>query len=427
VPNDYPGRRLQIRGSANGNASGVLATSLLKGISSLSGAHEKRGGRLLLLTELFPPAVGGSAVLFHGIYSRVRDADVGVVTERGARPTESDRQESFAIFPRAIATRRWGLGHPAALLHHLRVAFQLRLLAPRRRGLVHCARALPEGLAALLCRASGGPRYVCWAHGEDLAMAQGSREYTFITRLVYRHAAAALANSRNTADMLEAMGVPREKVLVVYPAVDPERFHPSVDGAGVRARYGGRDDVVLLSVGRLQRRKGHDVAIHAVAALRDELPQLRYVIAGDGEERARLERLVDEYGLRGHVFFAGAVPEHELPAYYAACDIFLLPNRVDDGDIEGFGIVFLEAAAAGKPVIGGDSGGVPEAVERDSTGLLVDGASVADVAAAIRQLALSEETRMRFGAAGRARARDQFSWQRAAAIVSALQTRLAAE
>jgi len=395
--------------------------------SRMSRAHEKRGGHLLLLTELFPPAVGGSAVLFHGIYSRVQDADVGVVTERGSRSADRDRQEPFAIFPRAIATRRWGLGHPLALLHHLRVAFQLRLLAPRRHAIVHCARALPEGLAALLCRASGGPRYVCWAHGEDLAMAQGSREYTFITKLVYRHAAAALANSQNTADMLAAMGVPREKVHVVYPAVDPERFHPGVDGTSVRARYAGRDDIVLLSVGRLQRRKGHDVAIHAVAALRAEIPQLRYVIAGDGEERARLEQLVAEHDLRDHVFFAGAVPESELPAYYAACDIFLLPNRIDGGDIEGFGIVFLEAAATGKPVIAGDSGGVPEAVARDSTGLLVDGASVADVATAIRQLAQSKEARMRLGAAGRARARDQFSWQRAAAIVSGLQTRLASE
>jgi phosphatidylinositol alpha-1,6-mannosyltransferase len=389
--------------------------------------REKPGGHLLLLTELFPPALGGSAVLFHGIYSRVRDADVGVVTERESRTGAGDWREPFTVFPRAIATRRWGLRHPLGLLHHLRVAMQLRRLVPRRRGVVHCGRALPEGVAALLCRALGGPRYVCWAHGEDLAMAETSREFSLITRLVYRHAAAALANSRNTAEMLEAIGVPREKVHIIYPAVDPERFHPEVDGTAVRARYGACDDVVLLSVGRLQRRKGHDVAILAVAALRAELPQLRYVIAGDGEERARLEQLVDEHGLRGVVFFAGAVPEHELPAHYAACDIFVLPNRVDNGDIEGFGIVFLEAAATGKPVIAGDSGGVPEAVDRDNTGLLVDGASVTEVASAIRRLASSKETRARLGRAGRLRARDQFSWQRAATIVSSLQARLASE
>ena len=386
-----------------------------------------RGDRLLLLTELFPPAIGGSAVLFHGIYSRMPDADVGVVTQGGPGSATQERQESFALFHRAIATRRWGLGHPLALLHHLRLALQLRMLAWRRPTVIHCGRALPEGVAAMLSRLSGGPRYVCWAHGEDLAMTQASREYSLVTKLVYRYAAAALANSRNTAQMLEAMGVPPGKIHIVYPAVDPERFHPGVDGAAVRARYAGPGDVLLLSVGRLQRRKGHDVAIHALAQLRDDLPRLRYVIAGDGEERARLERLVEEKGLHGRVFFAGAVSEAELPAYYAACDIFLLPNRVEGSDIEGFGIVFLEAAATGKPVIAGDSGGVPEAVERNSTGLLVDGASVADVAAAIRHLAVSADERSRLGSAGRVRVRDHFSWQRAAAIVSGLQTQIAAE
>jgi phosphatidyl-myo-inositol dimannoside synthase len=372
----------------------------------LSRAHEKRGGRLLLLTEHFPPAIGGSAVLFHGIYSRVHDAEVGVVTE-------------------GLNTPRWGLCHPSALLHHLGVAFQLRRLASRRnRGVVHCARALPEGVAAMLSHLSGGPRYVCWAHGEDLAMAQGSREYTILTKLVYRYAAAALANSRNTAEMLESLGVPSEKIHIVYPAVDPERFHPGVDGAAVRARYAGPDDIVLLSVGRLQRRKGHDVAIRAMAALRDDLPQLRYVIAGNGEERDRLEGIVSEEKLGDRVFFAGAVSDDELPAHYAACDIFLLPNRIDDGDIEGFGIVFLEAAATARPVIAGDSGGVPEAVERDRTGLLVDGASVDEVAAAIRRLALSECDRARLGSAGRTRVCDQFSWHRAAAAVSGLQAQL---
>jgi phosphatidylinositol alpha-1,6-mannosyltransferase len=226
--------------------------------------------------------------------------------------------------------------------------------------------------------------------------------------------------------MLAALGVPDTKIHVVHPAVDADRFHPSVDGSRIRRAYAGPDELLLLSVGRLQRRKGQDVAIQAVARLRAELPGLRYVIAGDGEDRPRLEQLVAEFQLQDRVFFAGAVTDAELPAYYAACDVFLMPNRVDEGDIEGFGIVFLEAAATGKPVIGGDSGGVPEAVERNVTGLLVDGADVADVAAAIRELARCEPRRTRMGLAGRVRAHGSFSWQRAAAAVSELQRQLAA-
>jgi phosphatidyl-myo-inositol dimannoside synthase len=256
--------------------------------------------------------------------------------------------------------------------------------------------------------------------------ALASRELSALTKAVYRCSAAAIANSENTASILARLGVPGEKIHVVYPAVDAERFHPGIDGRHVRARYGSSEDVLLLSVGRLQRRKGHDIAIRAIAALREDMPQLRYVIAGDGDERDRLERLAASLGVTDRVFFAGVVPDEELPAYYAASDIFLLPNRIDDGDIEGFGIVFLEAAATGRPVIGGDTGGVPEAVERDVTGLLVDGSSVAEVASAVRRLAASPEVRAGMGLVGRARAVRAFSWHRAASAVAELQGQLLA-
>jgi phosphatidylinositol alpha-1,6-mannosyltransferase len=155
-------------------------------------------------------------------------------------------------------------------------------------------------------------------------------------------------------------------------------------------------------------------------------PVLRYVIVGDGDERARLEALVGHHGLRDRVTFVGEVPGGDLPGYYAACDIFLLPNRIDDGDVEGFGIVFLEAAAAGKPTVGGRSGGVPEAVEDGTTGLLVSGTDVQELSAAIRRLATSATARDRMGRAGRARVLSGLTWERAADQVGELHRRLGA-
>jgi phosphatidylinositol alpha-1,6-mannosyltransferase len=379
------------------------------------------GGRALLFSELFPPAIGGSAVLFEGIYSRLLDADVQVLTDAAGAASE-DWHGPMRVFRRSLATRWHGVMDPRGLAHHVRVGLQLRRLASG--AIVHCGRAVPEGITAMLARLVGGPRYVCWAHGEDIAGALASREFALLTKLVYRFADAAIANSRNTAGLLRSLGVPSEKIEIVYPAVDTDRFRPDVNGCSIRRRYAGPGDVLLLSVGRLQRRKGHDVAIEAMAQLADELPNLRYVIAGDGDERARLEELARARGVNDRVFFAGVVADDDLPAYYAACDVFLLPNRIDNGDLEGFGIVFLEAAATGRPAIGGDSGGVPEAIERDVTGLLVDGADARHVASAIRALAGSEERRRQMGAAGRARARDAFSWPRATAIVSELQVRI---
>src|SRR5204863_6870733 len=129
------------------------------------------------------------------------------------------------------------------------------------------------------------------------------------------------------------------------------RFSPAVDGSRVRQRFAPSGELLLVTVGRLERRKGHDVTLAALAALRDRLPPFRYVIVGDGAERARLDAIVGESGLGDIVSFTGEIPGDELPSYFAACDIFVHPNRVVDGyNFEGFGIVFLEAAACGKPV-----------------------------------------------------------------------------
>ena len=379
----------------------------------MSARADHGAGRILLASEAFPPLVGGSAVLFDGIYSRIHDADVTVLAQTGAEPQEP-HVGRMRILQRDIAAPWSGFTSRAAFLRQGRLALSIRRLSAFPDAVVHCGRPLPEGLAALLARCTRGAPYVCWAHGEDLAMALTSREFTVLTRQVFRFAAAALANSRHTAGLLSRFGVSSRKIHIVYPAVDIETFSPGVDGCAVRSRIAAEGDVVLLTVGRLQRRKGHDTTIRAVAMLRGDLPHLRYVVVGDGEERARLEELARTLGVADRVVFAGTVASADLPAYYAACDMFVLPNRVEPGDVEGFGIVFLEAAATGKPTIGGNSGGVPEAIEAGRTGLLVDSADAGHVAAAVRQLASSIKQRQVFGEAGRRRVCERFTWPRAA-------------
>jgi phosphatidyl-myo-inositol dimannoside synthase len=376
---------------------------------------------ILLLTELFPPAIGGTPVLFENVYSRIEGVKVQVLTDEvtSAPLPGSPAGGKMEIHYGPIQTRRWGVANLRGLAHHLCVALRVRALTRGRKTVVHCGRALPEGVAALFCRALLGPRFVVWAHGEDITTALMSRELTILMKLVYRRAAAVFANSMNTLSMLRNIGVAEEKIQIVYPGVDSERFHPAADGSAIRQRFARPGQIVLLSVGRHQRRKGHDHAIEAVAALCNELPNLRYVITGDGIERDRLEALVTRLGLRERVIFVGEVTHEELPSYYAACDIFLHPNRIDDGDIEGFGIVFLEAAASGKAVIGGRTGGVPEAVEDGVTGILVSGTDVFELAAAIRKLISSSELRLRMGAEGRARVLRGFTWPQAALAVGA--------
>jgi phosphatidylinositol alpha-1,6-mannosyltransferase len=282
---------------------------------------------------------------------------------------------------------------------------------------VHCGRLLPEGLSASLAALTGAPRYTCWAHGEELSCMGSSRELRLLASHVCRHATMMLANSRNTALLLKKYGASDDKIRVVHPGVDGERFRPHADGStGVRRSWGAWR-TVLLTVGRLQRRKGHDLVVETLTRLGQAASDVLYVIVGEGDERPRLERLVRDRGLSSRVLFAGAVPASQLPAYYAAADIFVHPNRVDGVDLEGFGIVFLEAAASGLPVIAGRSGGVPEAVADGETGLLVGGADVAELECAIARLTDSPSLRRTLGEAGRRRVLRDFTWQRAADLV----------
>lgn len=373
--------------------------------------------RILMVSMWFPPVKGGSAVLFDNIYSRITDVDVTVLTDRVMSPGDDRPAGPYRIVRGPVASAQAGVFPPSALWARLRLAALMKRVNDGAPAIVHCGKVLPEGLGAMLWHLAGGPRYLCWAHGEDVTSSGMSRELTALTRLVFGRAAAVIANSRNTRRLVIERGVSPEKVHVVTPGVDAGRFTPWVDGTVIRRRYAPEADTVLVSVGRLQRSKGHDLAISAVAELGNEFPRLHYVIAGDGPERGRLESMVRDLGLERRVTFAGLVDEATLPAFYAASDIFVHPNRIDGGVLEGFGIVFLEAAASARPSIGGRTGGVAEAVVDGVTGRLISGTSAPELAAAIRELARSTELRKRMGEAGRERVLRWFSWERAAQAV----------
>lgn len=369
----------------------------------------------LLVADVFPPAIGGSGHLLASVYSRLDGVPVTVLAGgQGGDPGVAVRD--LDVVPAGAVSSHWGVIDPRGLASHVRRLGQIRRqLARADAAVVHCARALPEGLAAWADRRLGGPPYVCWAHGEELGYARGSRELAALMSLVLRGAHALIANSRNTAAELVAAGAPAERITVVYPAVDAASFRPDAPGAAnLRSRFARDGEIILLTVGRLQRRKGHDLVIRALAELVRRQVAVRYVVVGTGDDQDRLEQLARDCGVRDRVELVGAVTAGELPAYYAAADVFVHPNRVDGPDFEGFGIVFLEAAAAGLAVIAGRTGGAPEAIEAGETGLLVSGTDVDELVSALSSLAADPERRRAMGAAGRARAIARFSWERAA-------------
>jgi phosphatidylinositol alpha-1,6-mannosyltransferase len=373
---------------------------------------------------MFPPAVGGSGVLLENVYSRLRDVQVTVLVDRAT--CGEPAHPRLTITPTTIDSRCWGLFRPGNWRHHMVLARQVYDLS-RGRAIVHCGRSQPEAIAALLAGLlPGGAPYVFWAHGEDISAGLSSREFKHTMRFVYRGASAAIANSRNTASLIDQTGWYRGHVDVVYPGVDAARFHPGADDGTIRhAVTGGTDAVVLLSVARLQRRKGHDLVVKALPHVLSLIPNLRYVIVGDGPELAALKTLSADLGVERIVHFAGEIPDAALPAYYAAADVFVLPTRVDASDFEGFGIVFLEAAASGKPVVAGRNGGVPEAVVDGQTGQLIEADDLDQLVAVLRALCSSRDLRRRFGENGRARAVSDFTWDAAARSVEQIHDRVA--
>jgi phosphatidylinositol alpha-1,6-mannosyltransferase len=183
--------------------------------------------------------------------------------------------------------------------------------------------------------------------------------------------------------------------------VDTERFRPAGRDPAARGRLGWGDRPVVLTVGRLQQRKGHDVMIRALGTIRAAVPEVLYAIVGDGEERFRLERLVAREGLGRHVQFLGELPDEDLLRCYQQCDLFVLPNRQVGLDIEGYGIVLLEAQACGKAVVTGASGGTRETLRDPDTGRVVACELPEELAATVVDLLAEPGRRGRMGAAAR--------------------------
>jgi phosphatidylinositol alpha-1,6-mannosyltransferase len=234
---------------------------------------------------------------------------------------------------------------------------------------------------------------------------------SWLVRHVLGGADFAIPNSRNTMRLLqEEWGLPAERVRLLHPGVDTQRFTPADPCPEVRATLGWGDRPVVLTVGRLQKRKGQDQMILGLRAVRAVVPDVLYVIVGDGEERAPLEGLVAREGLERHVQFLGEPDDEKLVQCYQQCDLFVLPNRQVGKDIEGFGMVLLEAQACGKPVVAGDSGGTAETMRIPETGRVVCCDGPDELSALVAELLADPDRRARMGEEGRRWVTEQFDW-----------------
>jgi phosphatidylinositol alpha-1,6-mannosyltransferase len=277
---------------------------------------------------------------------------------------------------------------------------------------------MPEGPAYLLARRRVTANMFLLGYGREFMPERGRPLRAYLQRRVLSAATLCMSISDYTADNFLRSGVPEERVRMIGAGVSPDSLISTADaGHALRDRLGLPDDAFLvLTVARLVRRKGHDLVLRALADLAPSNPDLRYAIIGDGPERAVLESMAEGLGLKDRVLFAGPVPDADLPAWYAACDALVMPSRDVPGQPpEGFGLVYLEAGAAGKPVIGARTGGVPSAIVHGQTGLLVEPEDVGGLTEALRTLMSDRAAAAAMGEQGRDRVLADFTWDHVAA------------
>lgn len=379
------------------------------------GAREEAVPRVLVVTNDFPPRIGGIQQYVWNVVRHLPPERVAVLAPNWPGWREHDADQPFPV-------HRW----PSRFLWPTaQLARRVRSAAREHRAeVVLFGHGLPLPLLGPGLAARGLP-YVVLTHGVELWMARAVPVRPLLRRAL-SGASEVTAIAEYTARQVRRAvpdGVP---LTLLPPAVDETLFRPDVDGGQVRERHGLGERPVVLCVSRLVPRKGQDVLIRGMPMLRRLAPDAVLLVAGGGSYRPALDRLAAA-APPGSVVFAGEVAPEQLPAYYAACDVFAMPCRSRWGDleVEGFGIVFLEAAATERAVVAGRSGGAGEAVADGETGLLVEGAEPKAVALAVGTLLRNPALAAAMGRAGRRRVLESYTWRAQAARLSAILRRAA--
>jgi phosphatidylinositol alpha-1,6-mannosyltransferase len=368
---------------------------------------------VLVITNDLPPNVGGIEYYVDRLARGLVDAGDRVTMYGSTSPgwEDFDRAAPYTVIRESTSTL---LPTPTVLRH------ALAIIERRRPDVVVFGAAFPLGLMGPRIRRRTGLQYVAWTHGLEVSAVRapgGSR----LLRRIGADAAAVTFVSHWCRDLLEPAFGPGPRYELLPPAVDPA-YHPGVDGSAVRERHCFGDDPVVVCVSRMVERKGQDRLIRALPELRRRVPGARLLLVGGGPFRPQLEQMASDEGVAEWVTFAGKVADEDLPAHYAAGDVFAMPCRERKGglEVEAFGIVFIQAQAVGRPVVAGAIGGVPDALDQGRTGLLVDGSSAASVTEAVASLLGDPARATEMGRAGAEWVADGFTWDRRTADLRAL-------
>lgn len=361
----------------------------------------------LLVTNDFPPRVGGIQSYVHELASRLPSDRLVVLTSSFPGSEAFDAAQPFSVvrYPSRV------LLPTPAVTKAARDLIEARALTALWYGA-----AAPLGMMTPALRSAGIERSVASTHGHEVgwSMMPGARQ--MLRRMASVNDVVTFVSRYTRSRISGALG-PAAALEAVPPGVDTDRFTPDTAGrAATRARYGLGDDPVVVCVSRLVARKGQDALIDCWPAVTDRIPRARLLLVGDGPQERSLRRRAAASPASAAITFTGAVAYEQLADHYRAGDVFAMPCRTRGGglDVEGLGIVFLEAAACGLPVVAGMSGGAPETVLPGKTGLVVDGRARRALTDSLVRLLADPSLRADWGAASRRWVCSDWTWHSAA-------------
>lgn len=351
--------------------------------------------KTLVLTENFPPLSGGSARWFWELYSRLPVEQFLLVVNDTKEGQAFDKTHPLNIIRMPLVSPEWGFRSIKGITFYYKAVLSLRKIIKQHNIThIHTGRVIHEGVIAWLLSLITNVSYSTYVHGEDVETAAISREHDLMVKQVCKRASRIICNSHNSANIVKRLAYAGdEKISVLHPGFDQMRFSPAKVDPHFKEQMGWQNKQVIITVGRLQQRKGQDAMIMAMPNIIAEYPDVHYVIIGHGECEEQLKKLITELKLTDHVQLLTNVTDQQMVQCYQQCDLFILPNRTINNDIEGFGMVLVEAQACGKPVIAGDSGGTRETMALGESGMIVD-CSKPEIIAQEINLLLADKTKL---------------------------------
>lgn len=366
--------------------------------------------KILLLTLEYPPRIGGIAAYTcqQARHWPDKSDQIIVYAPKMAGDVDFDQHNPWLVLRRQpyfwLIWPRW-----------LRMLVQVWQIIRREKvDIVHVHHVLPAGYVVYLLNKLKKIPYILFFHGLDFGYALKTKSKIRKLAKIGQSAEKIVVNSNFVKNrVIEKFPHWTDKIQIVYPC--PSLEDTVIDGnklKKLRQKYNSNSRPLIFTCARLVARKGQDMVIKSLLEVIERVPNVLYLICGRGNYKIELEKLVKQYNLAKNVEFIDFISKEDLPYLYSLADVFVMPAReLADMDVEGFGIVFLEANLYGRPVVAGRSGGMPEAVEDGRTGILVNPLSIEEISRAIISLLTDNELADKLGRQGQDRVMSRFSWE----------------